>query len=142
MPQGSYGPDTRPNRLKSMWAPGTALRTHLTATRRKHSAGGPTQGSDDPIGRSNRLWLGSSWPSTCGLLVGSLPHSGGARDISRSCLALINRRGGVKKRTTHLKATSHLCLLLPSPPLLVEVKLHLTMVCVCVCGGSSLGGSR
>jgi hypothetical protein len=48
---GSYGPPMRPNHLNTTWAPRTALRTHLTATWRKHKTRGPTQGSADPTGR-------------------------------------------------------------------------------------------
>jgi hypothetical protein len=89
---GSYGPPMRPNHLNTTWAPRTALRTHLTATWRKHKTRGPTQGSADPTGRPNRLWLGSSWPFTCALLVVSLTHSEDARGVSWSWPTPINRR--------------------------------------------------
>jgi hypothetical protein len=38
----------------------------------------------------------------------------GARGVSRSCPAAINKIRGCKKRITYLKETSHLCLLLPT----------------------------
>jgi hypothetical protein len=69
--------------------------------------------------------MAATWCS----LVGSWSIPAVLTPISQSCPNTINMREWGAK---HLKETSHLCLLLPSP-LLVEVKLHLTMgVCVCV----------
>jgi hypothetical protein len=41
------------NRLKTKWAPGTDLRTHMAATTRKNSLRWAHKGSADPTGRPN-----------------------------------------------------------------------------------------
>jgi hypothetical protein len=72
---------------------GTDLRTHRTATTRKHRPRWAHKGSTDPIGQPN-CCVGSSWPSTWCCLVDPWVHSRGVGGASTSGSSPINRREG------------------------------------------------
>jgi hypothetical protein len=77
-----------PNHLKTMWTSGTDLRTHRTATTRKHRLRWAHRG------RSNRPCVDSSWHSTWCCLVCPGIHSRGVGGASTSCSRPMNRRDG------------------------------------------------
>jgi hypothetical protein len=57
-------PTNMPKPPPNLWTPRTALRTHLTATTRKHKGSGAHRGSANPWGRPNRPCGCQSPPST------------------------------------------------------------------------------
>jgi hypothetical protein len=75
---------------------------------KKARAWGPTRGSADPTGRSNRPWLGLSCASTWWLSIGPKRHPRGVCLHSSSMHRPINRRrGGSLMRYSQLQHLSH-----------------------------------
>jgi hypothetical protein len=99
---GSMGPSERLNRLKNTCTQGSDLRTHKTATWRKHTPSGAHRGSADPTGRPNRPCGRHSGASMWWLLVGPSLHLGGVCIQSTPVLRPINRRGASHSLPTHL----------------------------------------
>ena len=105
---GSMGPQRQANRAKIGWTPGTDLRTHMAATRRKHEPGGSTRGTADPTGRPNRPCGRHSGASTWWFPIGPRRLPRGVCLHSSPVHGPINRRrGGSLMRHPHLQHLSY-----------------------------------
>ena len=105
---GSMGPQRHANHAKIGWTPGTDLRTHRTATRRKHTPSGAHRGSADPTGRPNRPCGRHPEASMWCFPIGPRRHSRGVCIHSSPVPGPINRRrGGSLMRHPHLQHLSH-----------------------------------
>jgi hypothetical protein len=96
-----------PNHLKTPWTPGTAMRTHLIATTRKHNTRGPTGGRSSPrIGWTDLGSVDPGLPRGASLLVLQwIPAVfGGALTPVPGC---VNRRRGGSFLSNSLCNPSH-----------------------------------
>jgi hypothetical protein len=105
------GPPECLNRLQHTCTPRTDLRTHQSAAERKHRTRWATWGlADLGIGRTE-LGLANPGPPRGVRPISPRGRPRGGSLHLTPVLVPINRRGGGKNRTTHLKATSYLSLL-------------------------------